>query len=590
LLALAACASISHGAFGRDEPPASDSPLVKLLKSGRVPEARQGAVVEMIGKRGSADDLGYLYQQAISPNGFAAPIKVKALAALAEAARNRGLRPVHDLEKLVPLVKPPAPGRDPAVETCAIQLAGLWKLDAAADALKAIAASTKVDDGVRGLAFDALGEIGGQSGRSRIEALAAAQEPAGTRMLAVAAFARFDVDKAAALAVEILAQSSTDRRDLKPLLAAFLTRQAGGGVLAAAIGRQAAIPADAAKLALRAVYALGSSDPKLVGALSRAAGLSAESKPLSPTELNELVALVAAQGDPARGELIFRRADLNCMSCHALSKAGGDVGPDLSSIGQTSPPDYIINSILNPDQSIKEQYNTLVVLTTDGQVFQGIVADKDDQRVVLKEATGATRVVPANSIEDQKAGGSLMPKGLANLITRAEFVDLVRFLSELGKPGPYAIRATPAIQRWRVLKGISETLSATVPDAAAFRDQVLETDAARWPTAYAKVSGGLPLDEMNAVAGGKVLYVQGELSVSAAGAVKIRLDSADGTHVWVDDVPMPAGAVESTSTLAAGRHTITLRVDASARSAREVKVEVDKPSGSPAEFTVVGGR
>ena len=126
------------------------------------------------------------------------------------------------------------------------------------------------------------------------------------------------------------------------------------------------------------------------------------------------------------------------MSCHSLSKAGGDVGPDLSSIGQTSPPDYIINSILNPDQSIKEQYHTLVVLTSDGQVFQGIVTDKDDQRIVLKEATGATRAVPVASIEDQKPGGSLMPKGLANLMTRAEFVDLVRFLSELGKPGPYA--------------------------------------------------------------------------------------------------------------------------------------------------------
>ena len=91
-------------------------------------------------------------------------------------------------------------------------------------------------------------------------------------------------------------------------------------MLAAAIGRQGAIPADAAKLALRAVYALGRSDPALVAALSRAAGLSAETKPLSPTELNELVALVAAQGDPARGELIFRRADLNCMSCHSLEQ------------------------------------------------------------------------------------------------------------------------------------------------------------------------------------------------------------------------------------------------------------------------------
>ena len=124
----------------------------------------------------------------------------------------------------------------------------------------------------------------------------------------------------------------------------------------------------------------------------------------------------------------------------------------MSAIGQTSPPDYIINSILDPDQSIKEQYHTLVVQTSDGQVFQGIVTDKDDQRIVLKDATGAPRVVPVASIEDQKPGGSLMPKGLANLMTHAEFVDLVRFLSELGKPGPYAIRTTPTIQRWRVLE------------------------------------------------------------------------------------------------------------------------------------------
>ena len=164
------------------------------------------------------------------------------------------------------------------------------------------------------------------------------------------------------------------------------------------------------------------------------------------------------------------------MSCHAVSKAGGDVGPDLSSVGQTSPPDYIINSILNPDQSIKEQFHTLVIQTSEGQVFQGIVTDKDDQRIVLKEATGAARVVPVASIEDQKPGGSLMPKGLANLMTRPEFVDLVRFLSELGKPGPYAIRATPAIQRWRVLKAVPEALSASVPDPKAFREQILQAD------------------------------------------------------------------------------------------------------------------
>ena len=225
------------------------------------------------------------------------------------------------------------------------------------------------------------------------------------------------------------------------------------------------------------------------------------------------------------------------MSCHSLTKAGGDVGPDLSSVGQTSPSDYIINSILDPDQAIKEPFHTVVVLTTLGQVFQGIVADKDDQRVVLKEATAAPRVVPVATIEDQKPGGSLMPKGLVNLMTRAEFVDLVRFLSELGKPGPYAIPGTPTIQRWKVLQSVPEVLARSLPDPDRFRDHILRAEPNRWKTAYAKLAGSLPLDELTSATGLEILYVQGEIIVSIGGAIRFQLDSAEGVRFWVDDEP-----------------------------------------------------
>jgi putative heme-binding domain-containing protein len=261
----------------------------------------------------------------------------------------------------------------------------------------------------------------------------------------------------------------------------------------------------------------------------------------------------------------------------------------LSSIGQTSPPDYIINSLLDPDQSIKEQYHTLVVQTSEGQVFQGIVTDKDDQRIVLKEATGVPRAVPVASIEDQKAGGSLMPKGLANLMTHAEFVDLVRFLAELGKPGPYAIRSTPTIQRWKVLKPVPESLSASLPGKDQFRAQILEADPGRWLISYAKVAGSLPLDELIAQTGGKVLYLQGEVQVSSAGPIRVQLDSEDGTRYWVDGELAPLGASAHVADLSPGRHALTLRIDTTARKSREIKVEVTKPAGSPAEFTVVGG-
>jgi putative heme-binding domain-containing protein len=389
--------------------------------------------------------------------------------------------------------------------------------------------------------------------------------------------------------VEILNQPAERQCDLTPLVAAFLNQQGGGDVLAAALNSQT-VPVDAAKLALRAVYALGRADPALVAALSRAAGISAQNTPLSPAELNQLVTEVTTKGDPTRGELIFRRHDLNCMSCHSLSKAGGDVGPDLSALGQTSPPDYIINAILNPDQAIKEQYHTLVVLTSLGQVFQGIVTDRDEQRIVLKEATGAARVVPVSMIEDQKPGGSLMPKGLANLMSRSEFVDLVRFLSELGKPGLFAIPAIPAIQRWKLLKVVPEALSSSVPDPALFRDQVLRAEPERWVSAYAKVAGSLPLDELTSAASGETLYLQGEINVTVGGAIRLAVDSPQGVRLWVDDRPAAPDSEAVTSDLAVGTHSITIRVDAHARASRDIKLEVKKPAGSRAEFTVIGGR
>jgi putative heme-binding domain-containing protein len=589
LILAAAGGAIRHTpALGAD-PPASESPLVKLLKSGRVPEARQGTIVEMIGKRGTADDLAFLYRQARARGGFPAFVRVKALDALAEAASNRQLRPGADLDKLVPLVGTASLQSDRALARSAIRLAGLWKLEPAIDPLAEIAAAPSSDDGVRALALDALATIGGRAGRSRIDALAGPGQPMNIQLPAVAALAKLDVQAAAARAALILAQPPAPGRDLTPLVAAFLNRQGGGEILATALSRQA-VPVDSAKLALRAAYALGRADPGLIAALSRAAGISSENKPLSASALAELVAEVAKEGNPARGEQVFRRPDLNCMSCHALAKAGGDVGPDLSALSQTSPPDYIINSILNPDEAIKEQYHTLLVLTADGQIFQGIVTDKDEERVVLKEATGLSRVVPAASIEAQKPGGSLMPKGLANLMTRAELVDLVRFLSELGKPGPYAIRATPAIQRWRVLKSVPEALAAAVPEKDLFRDQLQRADPERWTTAYARAAGSLPLDELRSVARGPVLYVQGEIDVSVAGEIRFQLDTPAGAHCWIDDQPAPAGAAASSANLAAGRHSVTLRLETPARKSHEITLEVAKPAGSTAEFTVVGGR
>ncbi len=586
-VALLLAAFIPTGAVAQDDAK-PESNYVKLLK--KAPEARLGSIVAIIGKRGDAADLAFVFARATSPDGFPATVRVKALETLADAAMTRDLRPEGDLSGLGLLIRPGGGGGgvDPASRLAAVRLAGVWKAEGAVDALATIAGARGADGPTRSAALDALAAIGGPPARVAIARLAAAGQAPAVRAPAVAALARVDVDAAADLAAGLVADAAPGS-DLAPLVAAFLDRRGGAEKLAAALGRRRPTP-DAAKLALRAIYALGRSDELLVGTLSKAAGLDAETRPPTKDEMDRLIAEVAASGDPARGERVFRRADLNCMKCHALAGAAGGVGPELSSLGLSSPVDYVIYSILIPDQSIKEEYQTRVVLTDDGRVLQGIMVEEDDKRLVLRDASAELRTIAAGSIEDTKKGGSLMPKGLANLLTRAEFVDLVRFLADLGKPGgPYALRSVPTIQRWRVLKATPEGLARFVPDPDAFRSQVLEAEPDRWVAAYSLVNGDLPTAALVAATEGKVAYAQGEITVSAPGPIAFRFPASAGLSAWLDDKPLPPGEAPTVE-VGEGKHKLTLRVDTAARGEVPVRVEVARPDGSSAAYSVVGGR
>jgi len=53
----------------------------------------------------------------------------------------------------------------------------------------------------------------------------------------------------------------------------------------------------------------------------------------------------------------------------------------------------------------------------------------------LREALKNEEVrIRTDNIKGQRILGSLMPAGLTDHLTRAEFVDLIRYLSELGTP------------------------------------------------------------------------------------------------------------------------------------------------------------
>ena len=411
--------------------------------------------------------------------------------------------------------------------------------------------------------------------------------PHDVRYLGAAALVSLDLKQAIDAGMIIL--NSSESGDPTPLIAAILDKQGAADQFASAIAPQK-ISEDVAKKLLRYMYSVGRSDKSLSDALSKAAGMSGEEKKLTDAEFKQLVADVIAKGDPERGEKIFRRSDLSCMKCHAVSKAGGEVGPDLSPIGASSPVDYLLRSILYPNQAVKEAYQTFVIITVEGKIVRGIIVDRNEERIILKDANGKKIVIPVDDIDDEAEGGSLMPQGLTKFLTREELVDIVKYLSVLGKPGGYAVRSKPTIQRWLLMKDIPDLiLSNENLDEELFEEHVLRAPVTVWIPQYAMAAGLLPFKELKSFATDSKLLLQAEINVTEAGTVGFRINSAADTKIWID-VHSLNSEPENQFDLEKGVHKLTLLVNLENRNDRGIQAAFFKPAGSKASFTVVGGK
>jgi putative heme-binding domain-containing protein len=466
---------------------------------------------------------------------------------------------------------------------------GLWGLETARPQLLELARAEKTSDSVRQASADGLAALGGKSSIEALAELAGEEGPTARRRLALIALVRLDAKAAASRAPAVLA-NLRNSDETASVFEAFLQRKGGPALLAAAL-RDHKLPADIARIGVRAVRSTGRPDEGLAEALTKAGNLTFGARTLSPKELQAMVADVAQRGDPARGEIVFRRKDQVCFKCHAIGGAGGQVGPDLSSIGGSAQVDYLIESLLQPNKAVKENYHALLVTTTKGQQYTGIKVRETNTELVLRDAEDREVSIAIKDIDERTQGGSLMPDGLADTLTRGELLDLVRFLSELGKVGPYAIGPQRVVRRWQALEPTREAWSF-LHLGGGLATPAKNERGLQWNPLYSTVAGELPLSDAPSFSLGKdkhtVSLIRCQVDVTTGGPFLVRLNSTKGLKLWVDQNPM-AVKESLTMNLPVGVHTLTFVVDRDER--REgLRCELaDKPV-SPARVRVVGGK
>jgi putative heme-binding domain-containing protein len=166
--------------------------------------------------------------------------------------------------------------------------------------------------------------------------------------------------------------------------------------------------------------------------------LSAKPRPLvkewTKDELASLVTTKLTNRDFDRGRALFAAA--NCFGCHRFANEGGSVGPDLTSLaGRFSALD-ILESVVEPNKVISDQYAAVDVLTTDGRVVTGRIVNHGKGRLVIN-----TNMLDPNANENINSAKideltispvSMMPAGLLNTLNEDEVLDLMAFLLSRG--------------------------------------------------------------------------------------------------------------------------------------------------------------
>lgn len=179
-------------------------------------------------------------------------------------------------------------------------------------------------------------------------------------------------------------------------------------------------------------------EPLLADAPASAAPAAAPPRPfVKAWTMDELIPLVenGLKGrDFERGRRLFGAAQ--CASCHRYNNEGGSFGPDLTgSSGRFTPRD-LLESIVLPSKTISDQYEAVVIATTDGKVITGRIVNLHGDAMTVNtnmlDPNGLINVNRTKVEEMTPSKVSMMPEGLLNTLEKDEVLDLVAYLLSRG--------------------------------------------------------------------------------------------------------------------------------------------------------------
>ncbi len=187
-------------------------------------------------------------------------------------------------------------------------------------------------------------------------------------------------------------------------------------------------------------YMAGASDEALFQTIRR--GVPGSEMPASNRPDVELLQMIAylrnmnavapsdsvPVGNVANGSQLFAK---QCANCHRVAGKGGRIGPDLSRIGSARTRDALVREIRTPHEWIPPAYETVTVVTKDGQKVRGVKKNEDAFSIQVMDMRERIQGYLKSNVEVQYDKSSLMPAFDAKRLNDSDLSDLVGYLTTL---------------------------------------------------------------------------------------------------------------------------------------------------------------
>jgi putative heme-binding domain-containing protein len=136
-------------------------------------------------------------------------------------------------------------------------------------------------------------------------------------------------------------------------------------------------------------------------------------------------AFASAKASAAKGVAVFEK---NCAVCHQLDGKGALVGPQLDGVGARGV-ERIMEDVIDPNRNVDGAFRATLFELKDGETASGLFRREEGELLIYADTAGKEHSLARKDIKERRQSElSLMPEGLAEAMTPAEFNDLMAFL------------------------------------------------------------------------------------------------------------------------------------------------------------------